>query len=268
MTSFFSGLNPVLGALFATLFTWFVTMLGAAVVFFFKKINKTIMDGMLGFAAGVMIAASFWSLLSPGIEMAENLHMNSWMVAFLGFFTGGFILYIGDTIYSFYDEKHPKNDNKQDSFKRCLMLIFSITLHNIPEGLAVGVAFGSLAYGLEGATISSALILALGIGLQNFPEGSAVSLPLRREGYSRVKSFFYGQASGIVEPIAGVLGALLVIKVRMLLPFLLSFAAGAMIYVVVEELIPESQTNTKKDLMALFTLIGFSVMMILDVALG
>lgn len=268
MTSFFSEINPILGALFATLFTWFVTMLGSSVVFFFKKINKTIMDGMLGFAAGVMIAASFWSLLSPGIEMASNLNMNAWLVSFLGFFTGGLILYIGDSIYSFYDEHHPKNNNKKDSFKRCLMLIFSITLHNIPEGLAVGVAFGCLAYGLEGATLSSALILALGIGLQNFPEGSAVSLPLRREGYSRIKSFFYGQASGIVEPIAGVLGALLVIKVRMLLPFLLSFAAGAMIYVVVEELIPESQTNAKKDLMALFTLIGFSVMMILDVALG
>ena len=152
--------------------------------------------------------------------------------------------------------------------KRCLILIFSITLHNIPEGLAVGVAFGSLAYGLEGATIGSALVLALGIGLQNFPEGSAVSLPLRREGYSRKKAFFYGQASGMVEPIAGVLGALLVIKIQLLLPFLLAFAAGAMIYVVVEELIPESQANKRKDLMALFTLIGFSVMMILDVALG
>ena len=159
-------------------------------------------------------------------------------------------------------------ENKNNSFKRCLMLITSITLHNIPEGLAVGVAFGSIIYGLDGATLSSGLLLALGIGLQNFPEGTAVSVPLRREGLSRKKAFFYGQLSGIVEPISGVLGALLVLKVRLLLPYLLSFAAGAMIYVVVQELIPESQTNKRKELMALFTLIGFSVMMILDIALG
>lgn len=270
MNEIINNTSPVLCAFLATMFTWFVTAMGAGVVFFFKKINKTVMDGMLGFAAGVMIAASFWSLLSPGIEMAEGLKLNPWLIAFLGFFTGGFILYLGDRIYKYYNEKHPKkrSESKETSFKRCLMLIFSITLHNIPEGLAVGVAFGSIAYGLEGATIGSALVLALGIGLQNFPEGSAVSLPLRREGYSRKKAFFYGQASGIVEPLAGVLGALLVIKIQYLLPFLLCFAAGAMIYVVVEELIPESQTNKSKDLMALFTLIGFSVMMILDVALG
>lgn len=270
MVDLFLDINPILGAFLATLFTWFVTMLGSSVVFFFKKVNKTFMDGMLGFAAGVMIAASFWSLLSPGIEMAESLNLNAWIICFLGFFSGGLILFIGDSIYSYYDKKHPlkKEENKRDSFKRCLMLIFSITLHNIPEGLAVGVAFGSLAYGLNGATLGSALVLAFGIGLQNFPEGSAVSLPLRGEGYSRKKAFFYGQASGMVEPIAGLLGALLVIKMRMILPFLLSFAAGAMIYVVVEELIPASQSNERKDLMALFTLIGFSVMMILDVALG
>lgn len=270
MVGLFGGILPILGALLATLFTWFLTMVGASVVFFFKKVNKTVMDGMLGFAAGVMIAASFWSLLSPAIEMAESLNLNAWLLTFLGFFSGGLILYIGDSIYSYYIKNHPKQkkESKESSMKRCLMLIFSITLHNIPEGLAVGVAFGSLAYGLEGATIGSALVLALGIGLQNFPEGSAVSLPLRREGYSRKKAFFYGQASGIVEPIAGVLGALLVIKIQLLLPFLLAFAAGAMIYVVVEELIPESQANKRKDLMALFTLIGFSVMMILDVALG
>lgn len=270
MVDLFNGITPITAALIATIFTWFMTMLGSAVVFFFKKVNKTVMDGMLGFAAGVMIAASFWSLLSPGIEMAETLHINAWLTAFLGFFSGGLILYIGDSIYSYYSYKHPvqKNEKKIDTFKRCLMLVSSITLHNIPEGLAVGVAFGSLSYGFTGATLGSALVLALGIGLQNFPEGSAVSLPLRREGFSRKKAFLYGQASGIVEPIAGVLGAILVIKVRYLLPFLLSFAAGAMIYVVVEELIPESQSNSKKDLMALFTLIGFSVMMILDVALG
>ena len=267
MIEYFGNLNHVVQALIATLFTWAVTALGAALVFFFKKVRKGIMDAMLGFAAGVMIAASFWSLLSPAIEMAENLNMVTWLVAFLGFFSGGLLLFIGDKIFNKLDKKK-NNNTKTDSFKRCLMLIFSITLHNIPEGLAVGVAFGSLAYGLDGATLAAACLLAFGIGIQNFPEGTAVSVPLRREGMSRKKAFFFGQLSGVVEPIAGILGALLVIKIRLLLPFLLAFAAGAMIYVVVEELIPESQTNKKKDLMALFTLIGFSIMMILDISLG
>jgi len=262
MIECFLELNYVVQALIATTFTWSVTALGAALVIFFKRVNKSVMDAMLGFAAGVMIAASFWSLLSPSIEMAENLNMNSALITFLGFFLGGLLLFVGDKIFSLLDKK--KNKSK---VKRSLMLISSITLHNIPEGLAVGVAFGSIAYGLEGATVMSACLLALGIGLQNFPEGTAVSVPLRRDGFSRKKAFFYGQLSGIVEPLSGVIGALLVVKIRFLLPFLLSFAAGAMIYVVVEELIPESQTNKKKDLMALFTLIGFSVMMILDVAL-
>lgn len=272
MLSLLENINPIIGALLATLFTWTVTALGSSIVFFFKKVNKNVMDAMLGFAAGVMIAASFWSLLSPGIEMAENLNMTPWLITFLGFFSGGVLLYIGDKVFNYFDKKISKKtsnyNTKITSFKRCLMLIFSITLHNIPEGLAVGVAFGSVVYGLNGATISSACLLALGIGLQNFPEGTAVSVPLRREGMNRKKSFFYGQLSGIVEPLSGVIGALLVLKVQYLLPFLLSFAAGAMIYVVIEELIPESQTNKRKDLMALFTLIGFSVMMILDVALG
>ncbi len=264
--NWFIDLHPVFQAFIATLFTWAVTALGASLVFLFKKINRNVMDAMLGFAAGVMIAASFWSLLSPGIEMADNLKMNTWLIAFLGFFCGGLLLFVGDKIYNKFDRK--KGSTTSTKFKRTLMLVFSITLHNIPEGLAVGVAFGSVVYGLNGATLMGACILALGIGLQNFPEGTAVSLPLRREGYSRMKSFCYGQLSGIVEPIAGVLGALLVIKIRFMLPFLLCFAAGAMIYVVVQELIPESQSNKRKDLMALFTLIGFSVMMILDVALG
>lgn len=265
-----SGLNPIIQALLATLFTWSITAVGAALVFLFKKVNKNIMDAMLGFAAGVMIAASFWSLLSPAIEMAENLKMISWLIVFIGFFSGGLLLYVGDKIFNYFEKKFSKktNEKKANSFKRCLMLIFSITLHNVPEGLAVGVAFGSIKYGLNGATLTAASLLALGIGLQNFPEGTAVSVPLRREGMSRKKAFFWGQLSGIVEPIAGIIGALLVLKVQFLLPFLLSFAAGAMIYVVVQELIPESQTNQKKDLMALFTLIGFSLMMILDVALG
>lgn len=262
MVEWFLSLDCVTQALIATLFTWFITALGAAFVFFFKKVNKSVMDAMLGFAAGVMIAASFWSLLSPAIDMADSLGMISWIVIFVGFIGGGLLLFVGDKIL---ERSIKKQDNK---FKRVVMLIFSITLHNIPEGLAVGVAFGSLSYGLSGASITAACMLALGIGLQNFPEGSAVSVPLRREGYSRKKSFFYGQLSGIVEPISGVIGALLVLKVRLLLLYLLSFAAGAMIYVVVQELIPESQTNEKKSLMALFTLIGFSVMMVMDVALS
>jgi len=268
MIEWFNNLNYPIQALLATTFTWGVTALGASIVFFFKKINKNIMDAMLGFAAGVMIAASLFSLLSPAIDMAESLNFIPWIVAFTGFFTGGLLLFAGDKVFDILEKKRKNNKIKTSSFKRCVMLITSITLHNIPEGLAVGVAFGSLAYGLNGATEASALMLALGIGLQNFPEGTAVAVPLRREGFSRKKAFFYGQLSGIVEPIAGFIGAILVIKVQFLLPFFLAFAAGAMIYVVVEELIPESQTNKKKDLMALFTLIGFSIMMILDVALG
>ena len=270
MIDWFINLNPTIQAFFATLFTWGITALGASLVFFFKKINKTFMDGMLGFAAGVMIAASFWSLLNPAIQMATNLKINAWIICFAGFFSGGLLLFLSDNIYKQYIKKNPKNieESKEISFKRCLMLIFSITIHNIPEGLAVGVAFGSLKYGLDGATLGGALALSLGIGLQNFPEGTAVSFPLRREGYSRKRAFFYGQASGLVEPISGVLGALLVINIRFMLPFFLAFAAGAMIYVVIQELVPESQTNEQKDLMALFTLIGFSVMMIMDVALG
>ncbi len=259
-------LSPVMGALLATLFTWSITALGASIVFFFKKVNKTLMDALLGFAGGVMIAASFFSLISPALEMAEELNMTSWLIISLGFLSGGILLFISDKVYDYLEKKRKKENSSKA--KRCFMLISSITIHNIPEGMAVGVAFGSIAYSLTGSTLASALTLALGIGLQNFPEGSAVSLPLRREGYSRKKAFFYGQLSGIVEPIAAVIGALLVLKIQIILPFLLAFAAGAMIYVVVEELIPESQTNKKKDLMALFTILGFMVMMILDVALG
>ena len=260
-------LSPILLALFATIFTYSVTLLGASLVFFFKNVKKNIMDAMLAIAAGVMIAASFF--LNPATEMAINLKMIPWLITFIGFIAGGLLLFIGDKLFNHFNKKINKKEEKErNSFKRCLMLIFSITLHNIPEGLAVGVAFGSIAYSLEGATLTSAMLIALGIGIQNFPEGTAVSVPLRREGISRKKAFFYGQLSGLVEPISGVLGALLVLKIRTLLPFLLSFAAGAMIYVVVEELIPESQTNKKKDLMSLFTIIGFTIMMILDIALG
>lgn len=259
MFNWFLNLNYVYQALLATIFTYFITLLGAAIVFFFKKINKNIMDAMLGFAAGVMTAASYFSLLDPAISSCEELNLTPWLITFIGFFSGGLLLFIADKIFNKVFTK--KN-------KRILMLISSITIHNIPEGMAVGIAFGSVFYGISGATTLSAIMLAIGIGLQNFPEGSAVSIPLLREGMSRKKAFFYGQLSAIVEPIFGVIGAILVLKMRILLPFFLSFAAGAMIYVVVSELIPESQTNEKKDLMAIFTIIGFSIMMILDVALG
>lgn len=266
MLDSFNNLSPVLQAFIACLFTWSITALGASIVFFFKKVNKTLMDALLGFAAGVMIAASFFSLISPALEMAEELKMTSWLVISLGFLSGGILLFIGDKVYDYLDRK--RKDENSSKAKRCFMLISSITLHNIPEGMAVGVAFGSLAYSLTGSTLASALTLALGIGLQNFPEGSAVSLPLRREGYTRGKAFFYGQLSGVVEPIAAVIGALLVLKIQLILPFLLAFAAGAMIYVVVEELIPEASEGEHSNIGTIGFAIGFVLMMILDVALG
>ena len=259
MINWFMELNYIYQALLATLLTYGITALGASIVFFFKKISKNIMDAMLGFAAGVMIAASYFSLLSPAIDNSISLNLNPWLTILIGFLAGGMLLFLADKIFNKLLSK--KN-------KRILMLVSSITIHNIPECLAVGISFGSIFYGLEGATTISALMLALGIGLQNFPEGSAVSIPLLREGYSRKKAFFYGQLSAIVEPIFGVIGAFLVLKVQVLLPFFLSFAAGAMIYVVVSELIPESQSNSKKEFMAISTIIGFSIMMVLDVALG
>ena len=259
MFNWFLNLSYVYQALLATIFTYLMTALGAGIVFLFKNISKNIMDAMLGFAAGVMTAASFFSLLSPAIEHCESLNLTPWLMISIGFLSGGLLLFLSDKIFNKILSK--KN-------KRILMLISSITIHNIPEGLAVGIAFGSIYYGLTGATTISALLLALGIGLQNFPEGSAVSIPLLREGMSRKKAFFYGQLSAIVEPVFGVIGAILVLKVRTLLPFFLSFAAGAMIYVVVSELIPESQSNKKKEVMAIFTIIGFTIMMVLDVALG
>ena len=264
MINWYMNLNYPIQALIASLFTWGITSLGAAVVFLFKKVNKNTMDAMLGLSAGVMLAATFWSLLSPALEMAENLKLISWLIVSLGVLSGGLLLFCGDKIF----DRITKKKTNSHSIKRSLMLIFSITLHNIPEGMAIGVAFGSVFYNLEGATLAAAVMLAIGIGIQNFPEGSAVSLPLRREGMSPKKAFFFGMLSGIVEPISAVVGAILVIKVQVLLPILLSFEGGAMIYVVVQELIPESQTNKKKDLMALFTILGFLLMMIFDVSLG
>lgn len=266
MINYITNLNPNIQALIAGIFTWSVTAAGAIIVFFMKKNNRTAMDLMLSIASGVMVAASFFSLIMPSIEMAENLNMTTWLVAALGVLCGGLFIIIGDKIFNKVTKT--KKVEKKDSFKRCLLLIISITLHNIPEGLAIGVAFGSIIYNLDSVTIVSAWMLAIGIGIQNFPEGAAVSLPLAREGVSKKKAFFLGQISGIVEPISSFVGALIVMKVRYLLPFFLAFAAGAMLYVVAIELLPESQKNKKKNLMAYFFLIGFCIMMILDIALG
>ncbi len=270
MVDWFAGLSPVLQALIATLFTWFLTALGAALVFFFKSINRKVLDGMLGFAAGVMIAASYWSLLAPAIEMAEGGSLPAWIPATAGFLLGGLFLYIADKIIPHLHLGFPMNEAEgpKTSWHRSILLVLAITLHNIPEGLAVGVAFGALASDLPSGAMAGAIALALGIGIQNFPEGAAVSVPLRREGFSRLKSFWYGQASGMVEPIAGVLGAAAVILVKPILPYALAFAAGAMIYVVVEELIPESQLEKNTDIATMGAMGGFAVMMTLDVALG
>jgi ZIP family zinc transporter len=270
MVNWFTGLNPILQALIATLFTWFVTALGAGLVFFFKTINRKVLDGMLGFAAGVMIAASYWSLLAPAIEMAEESSLPAWVPATVGFLLGGLFLYIADKIIPHLHLGFPsaEAEGPKTSWHRSILLVLAITLHNIPEGLAVGVAFGALASDLPSATLAGAIALALGIGIQNFPEGAAVSVPLRREGFSRLRSFWYGQASGIVEPIAGVLGAASVIFIKPILPYALAFAAGAMIYVVVEELIPESQLEKNTDIATMGAMVGFAVMMTLDVALG
>jgi len=270
MTAWFTGLNPVLQALVATLFTWAVTALGAAFVFFFKTINRKVLDGMLGFAAGVMIAASYWSLLAPAIEMAEDGNLPAWVPATVGFLLGGVFLWIIDKILPHLHLGFPKEEAEgiKTSWHRSVLLVLAITLHNIPEGLAVGVAFGALASDLPAASLAGAIALALGIGIQNFPEGTAVAVPLRREGFTRLKSFWYGQLSGVVEPIAGVLGAVAVILIKPLLPYALAFAAGAMIFVVVEELIPESQLEKNTDIATMGAMVGFAVMMALDVALG
>lgn len=270
MFEWFSGLNHITQSLLATIFTWGVTAIGAALVFFFRNVNKKILDVMMGFAAGVMIAASFWSLLQPSIEMAEDAGIHPWLPAVIGFLIGGIFLRLVDKVLPHLHVGFPKEEAEgiKTSWQRSVLLVLAITLHNIPEGLAVGVAFGALNANLPSASLSGAIALAIGIGIQNFPEGASVSLPLRREGYSRLKSFVYGQFSGIVEPIAGVIGAFLVTIMQSILPYALSFAAGAMIFVVVEELIPESQLGKNTDIATLGTMLGFAVMMFLDVALG
>ena len=263
--------NLVVMALIATLGTWFVTALGAATVVFFTSPNPKGLNIMLGFASGVMIAASFWSLLQPAIERAEAVSkLPAYLVATAGFLFGALFMWASDKFVSFARRKADIG-NTNERLHRIIMLILSITLHNIPEGLAVGVAFGALQNSGHGAEdLMGAVSVAVGIGLQNFPEGAAVSVPLRREGYSRKKSFLYGQASGIVEPFAGVLGAWLVVYVETILPYALSFAAGAMILVAVHELIPECQRNqaAQSYLATMGIVLGFAVMMLLDVMLG
>ena len=270
MIEWLSTLNPVIQALMATLFTWFLTALGAGAVFTFKTINRRLLDTMLGFAAGVMIAASFWSLLAPAIEMSEEGSLPRWVPALVGFLLGGAFLWGTDKLLPHLHMGMPISEAEgvKTSWERSVLLILAITLHNIPEGLAVGVAFGAAAAGFPSASIAGAVALAIGIGLQNFPEGAAVSIPLRREGWTRLKSFWYGQMSGMVEPIAGVLGAAAVLFIRPILPYALAFAAGAMIYVVVEELIPESQMSRDVHSSTIGAMLGFAVMMTLDVALG
>jgi ZIP family zinc transporter len=270
MVEWFLAQSPVMQALLGTCFTWFMTALGAGVVFFFKRIDRKLMDAMLGGAAGVMIAASFWSLLAPAIAMVEEAGGIPWIPALVGFLSGGAFLWGIDKILPHLHAGFPtaEAEGVKTTWQRSVLLVLAITLHNIPEGLAVGVAFGAAAAGYPAASIGAAIALAIGIGIQNFPEGAAVSVPLRREGLSRRKSFMFGQLSGMVEPIAGVLGAFAVIYMQPLLPYALSFAAGAMIYVVAEELIPESQAEKHSDIATIGVMIGFSIMMTLDVALG
>lgn len=270
LSDWFIEKSPVTQALIATCFTWGVTALGAAFVFFFKTINRKVLDFMLGFAGGVMLAASFWSLLTPAIEMAKATYDLYWIPALVGFLMGGAFLFMADKLLPHLHLGFPRSQAEgiQTSWHRSVLLVLAITLHNIPEGLAIGIAYGALANDLPGATLAGAVALSIGIAIQNFPEGLAVSVPLRREGFSRRKSFFYGQLSGSVEPVFGVLGALAVMHIQPLLPFALSFAAGAMIYVVVEELIPESQLNNNADIATIGLMLGFALMMVLDVALG
>ncbi|MCJ7513366.1 MAG: ZIP family metal transporter [Anaerolineales bacterium] len=270
LVDWFLELNAIQQALLATGFTWFVTALGAAAVFLFREITPKMLDGMLGFSAGVMIAASVWSLLLPAIALSEGGTLPVWLPAVVGFMLGGGFLRLIDMLLphlhlGFSDEEA---EGLPTRWRRSVLLVLAITMHNFPEGLAVGVAFGAAAAGFPAATVAGAVALAIGIGLQNFPEGTAVSVPLRREGLTRRRAFFYGQASGMVEPVAGVIGAAAVLLVAPILPYALAFAAGAMIFVVAEELIPEAQRAGYTDVATFGTMLGFATMMVLDVALG
>jgi zinc transporter, ZIP family len=270
MLDFIKSFSPVLQALVAGLFTWGVTAVGAAMVFTTRTVSQRVLDGMLGFAGGVMIAASFWSLLAPAIAMSEGGPLPAWLPAAVGFLLGAAFLRLVDILLPHLHIGFPTEEAEGISthWRRSTLLVLAITLHNIPEGLAIGVAFGAVAAGFPEATLPGAIALALGIGIQNFPEGFAVSVPLRREGMSRLKSFWYGQLSAVVEPLAALAGAALVVTAKPLLPYALAFAAGAMIFVVVEEVIPESQRNQHTEIATGGAILGFLIMMVLDVALG
>tara|TARA_B100001105_G_scaffold202344_1_gene166034 strand:+ start:367 stop:1182 length:816 start_codon:yes stop_codon:yes gene_type:complete len=265
---YFSQLDPIQGALYATLFTWGITGLGASSVFLFKSMSRRTLDGMLGFTGGVMVAASFWSLLSPAIEMSAGEGFVKVMPSAIGFGLGALFIFGLDKILPHIHINFKKSEGIKTPWRRTTLLVLAITLHNIPEGLAIGVLFGGVASGIPEASIAGAVVLAFGIGLQNFPEGIAVAMPLRRSGVSKLKSFWYGQLSAIVEPIAGVIGAVAVTFFTPLLPYALAFAAGAMIFVVVEEVIPETQLDKYTDIATLGFIGGFIIMMSLDVALG
>ena len=266
--TFFENINPILAALLATTFTWLLTAFGASFVFFFKTMNRMVLDGMLGFTGGVMVAASYWSLLAPAIEMSEGEGFVKVLPAAIGFLLGALFLFGLDKTLPHLHINFKETEGIKSPWQRTTLLVLAITLHNIPEGLAVGVLFGGVAAGIPEASIAGAVTLAIGIGIQNFPEGIAVSMPLRRMGMSHWKSFLYGQSSAIVEPIAGVIGAVAVTFFTPLLPYALAFAAGAMIFVVVEEVIPETQQDKNTDIATLGFIGGFIVMMSLDVALG
>jgi ZIP family zinc transporter len=266
----FAAWPPVWQALVATLFTWGVTALGAGAVFFFKDVSRKALDTALGFTAGVMIAASFWSLLNPAIALSEEMGMVKWVPALVGFLSGALSMRLVDYVLPHVHLFGSMADVEgvRTSWRRTTLLVVAITLHNIPEGLAIGVAFGAVAAGYQSATLGAAIALAIGIGIQNCPEGTAIAVPLRREGLSRTRAWWYGQLSAAVEPAAAVAGAFAVTLMRPILPYALAFAAGAMIFVVVEEVIPESQSGHNSDLATIGAMVGFAVMMTLDVALG
>ena len=265
---FFENQNPIIGAFYATIFTWLMTALGASLVFFVKNLNRMILDGLLGFTGGVMVAASFWSLLAPGIEMSPGEGFVKVLPTSIGFALGALFIFLLDKILPHIHINFKETEGLKTPWHKTTLLVLAITLHNIPEGLAVGVLFGGVAAEIPEASIAGAVALALGIGIQNFPEGIAVSMPLRRQGVSRLKSFWYGQLSAIVEPIAAIIGAVAVTFFTPILPYALAFAAGAMIFVVVEEVIPETQLDKYTDVATLGFIAGFIVMMTLDVGLG
>lgn len=267
---FIAGFPPVMQALLATGFTWGVTALGAAMVFSTRTISRKVLDGLLGFTAGVMIAASYWSLLAPAIELSTGMSVPKWLPAVIGFLAGAALLRSIDLVLPHLHRglATERIEGVHTTWRRTVLLILAITLHNFPEGLAVGVAFGAAAAGVPQASLAGAVALAIGIGLQNFPEGIAVAMPLRREGMSPLKSFWFGQLSAVVEPVAGVIGAAAVLLMQPILPYALAFAAGAMIFVVVEDVIPESQGGGNTDIATMGAILGFAVMMLLDVALG